>query len=478
MLGPMSNSDLTPAEFRRLGHALIEWIAEYRERVATLPVMSAVRPGAIRQALPTAPPLEGGTLDTIVEDLNRVVLPGVTHWNHPRFFAYFPSNSALSSVLAELVTAGLGAQTMSWQTSPAAAELEEVMMDWLRQMTGLPETFTGVIQDAGSTSTLVSLLCARERSTGHSQQRAGLQGEAAALVVYTSDQAHSSVEKAARLAGFGAQRVRLIPTDDHHAMRVDALREAIARDLAAGLTPCAIVATIGTTATTAIDPVPDLADVAATRGLWLHVDACLAGTAMILPECRALFRGLDRADSLVWNPHKWLGTTFDFSAYYVRDPDHLVRVMSTNPSYLQTTVDGQVRNYRDWGIPLGRRFRALKLWFLLREQGVAGLQARVRRDLANAQWLAQQVDAAPGWQRVAPCTFQTVCVRHVPAGMSEAQVDAHNHAWAEALNRSGTAYVTTTQLKGRVIVRLSIGALQTERADVEALWQHLQQAVG
>jgi aromatic-L-amino-acid/L-tryptophan decarboxylase len=402
MLGPMPNPDLTPAEFRRLGHELIEWIAEYRERVATLPVMSTVRPGAIRQALPTTPPIEGGTLATIVEDLNRVVVPGVTHWNHPRFFAYFPSNSALSSVLAELVTAGLGAQTMSWQTSPAAAELEEVMMDWLRQMTGLPETFTGVIQDAGSTSTLVSLLCARERSTNHSQQRAGLQGEAAELVVYTSDQAHSSVEKAARLAGFGAHHLRLIPTDDQHAMRVEALREAIARDVAAGLKPCAIVATVGTTATTAIDPLSEIADFASAHGLWLHVDACLAGTAMILPECRALFRGVDRADSLVWNPHKWLGTTFDFSAYYVRDPGHLVRVMSTNPSYLQTTVDGQVRNYRDWGIPLGRRFRALKLWFLLREQGVAGLQARVRRDLANAQWLAQQVDAAPGWQR---CVF-------------------------------------------------------------------------
>ncbi len=470
----MSNPDLTPAEFRRLGHELIEWIAEYRERVATLPVMSPARPGAIRDALPTTPPEQGGTLATIIDDLNRLVLPGVTHWNHPRFFAYFPSNSALSSVLAELVTAGLGAQTMSWQTSPAAAELEEVMMDWLRQMTGLPESFTGVIQDAGSTSTLVSLLCARERSTNHGQERTGQQ---LPLVVYTSDQAHSSVEKAARLAGFGAQRVRLVATDEQHAMRVDLLREAIARDLALGLTPCALVATVGTTATTAIDPLSALADVAAEHGLWFHVDACLAGTAMILPECREAFRGLERADSLVWNPHKWLGTTFDFSAYYVRDPAHLVRVMSTNPSYLQTTVDGQVRNYRDWGIPLGRRFRALKLWFLLREQGVAGLQARVRRDLANAAWLAKQVDSTPGWQRMAPVPFQTVCVRHVPQGLSEAEVNAHNQAWAEDLNRSGAAYVTTTQLKGRVIVRLSIGALQTEHAEVVALWQLLQAAV-
>lgn len=457
-------------DFRRLGHDLVDWIADYRAGIAGLPVMSTAKPGEILDTLPSEPPAAPDGLETLLGDLDRLVMPGITHWNHPAFFAYFPSNSSLSSVLAEFVAAGIGAQAMSWQTSPAAAEMEERMMEWLRQMAGLPEAFTGVIQDAASTASLVALICARERASGYAQEREGLQGAKMPFTVYVSEQAHSSVDKAARLAGFGQANVRAIATDGDYAMRADALREAITGDIKAGARPCAVVATAGTTATTAMDPLADIAEVAARHGMWLHVDAALAGNAMILPECRPLFAGIERADSIVWNPHKWLGVNFDLSAYYVRDPALLVRVMSTNPSYLRTPEDDRVRNLRDWGIPLGRRFRALKFWFLLRAEGVSGLQARLRRDLDNAQWLAAQVDAADGWERVAPVPLQTVCVRHVPPGMDEQEANAHNLAWAERINRAGQAYLTSALLGKRRIVRVSIGAEPTERGNVEALW--------
>jgi aromatic-L-amino-acid/L-tryptophan decarboxylase len=353
-------------------------------------------------------------------------------------------------------------------------------MDWLRQMLGLPETFTGVIDDTASTATFCALLCARERSTGFSQNRGGLQAEPSPLVVYASDQAHSSVPKGALLAGFGTRHLRLIDTDDDHALRLDLLEAAIEEDLAAGRTPCALVAAVGTTATTALDPVRGMADLAARHGLWLHVDAALAGTAMICPEYRWMWDGVDAADSVVLNPHKWMGTGFDLSAYFVRDPEHLVRVMSTNPSYLRTAQDGRVRNLRDWGIPLGRRFRALKLWFLVREHGVEGLQARVRRDMANARWLAEQVDAAAEWERLAPVPLQTVCLRHVPAEL-EGDEDAlaiHNLTVADGVNLGGDFYLTPSTLKGRQIIRVSIGAQASEREHVEGVWRALQEAAG
>ena len=364
-------------------------------------------------------------------------MPGITHWNHPGFLHYFPSNSDLSSVLADLVSAGLGVQGMSWQTSPAATEVEDVVMEWLREMVGLPDTFTGVIEDTASTSTFTALLCARERTSAFSQNRGGLQAEDAPLVVYASDQAHSSIPKAALLAGFGAEHLRLIETDDEHALRLDLLERAVEDDLAAGRRPCAVVAAVGTTATTALDPVAGIAALCERHGIWLHVDAALAGTAMICPEYRWMWEGVERADSVVFNPHKWMGTGFDLSAYYVRDPEHLVRVMSTDPSYLRTAQDGQVRNLRDWGIPLGRRFRALKLWFLLRAEGVEGLQARVRRDVGNAEWLAEQVVAAPEWGLMAPAPLQTVSLRHVPPALAgdEEALAAHNAAIVAARHR-------------------------------------------
>lgn len=354
-------------EFRRIGHQLIDWIADYRDRIGEFPVMSQVEPGFIRAALPPTPPEIGESLDaSLFQDLEQIVLPGLTHWNHPNFFAYFPSNANLASVLGDLLSTGLGVQGMSWQTSPAATELEEVVVDWMRQLVGLPENFVGVIHDTASTASLVALLCARERITNHAQTEGGLQAEEAPLIVYVSTQSHSSIEKAALLAGFGRVHLRSIATDDEYGMRADLLERAINLDLERGLRPCAVIATIGTTATTAIDPLEKIATIAQKYNLWLHVDAALAGAAMILPECRYMWSGVEHADSLVWNPHKWLGAAFDCSLYYVRDSEHLIRVMSTNPSYLQTGADGQVKNFRDWGIPLGRRFRALKLWLLIR----------------------------------------------------------------------------------------------------------------
>ena len=347
----------------------------------------------------------------------------------------------------------------------------------MRQLLDLPAAWSGVIQDTASTCTLVALVCARERTSDYCLSRGGLQAENRPLVVYASEQSHSSVEKAALLAGFGRANVRKITHDKDYAMRSDALAAAVREDIAAGKKPCAIVATTGSTVSTALDPVDAIAGVAGAHGMWLHVDAAMAGSAMILPECRWMWRGIESADSLVINPHKWLGAVFDCSLYYVRDPDLLVRVMSTNPSYLRTAADDQVKNYRDWGIPLGRRFRALKLWCLLRAEGVAGLQARLRRDLSNAQWLLAQVRATPGWRVLAPVHLQTLCVRHEPPGLEGKALDDHTLGWLGRINQSGKAYLIPAILDGRWMVRVSIGAESTEREHVEALWRLMREVV-
>ena len=467
---------MTPEEFRRYGHRLIDWLADYHENIADRPVMAATEPGAIRDALPAAPPDEAEDFSAVMGDLDRVVLPGLSLWQHPRFFGYFPANALLAGVLGDFASTGLGVLGLSWQSSPALTEVEEVVTDWLRQMFGLSEAWSGVIQDTASTSTLVALICARERATGYALARGGLQGEGRRPCVYVSAHAHSSVDKGALLAGFGRDNLRLVPFDDQFAMRADALARMVADDLANGHLPVAIVATMGTTATTAIDPIAEIASVARRHAIWLHVDGAMAGSALILPECRAMSQGIEGADSLVINAHKWLGAPFDCSLYYVRDPEHLMRVMSTNPSFLQSSVDGRVKNLRDWGIPLGRRFRALKLWFLIREQGVSGLQKRLRRDLANARRLAEVVAATPGWRVVAPVNLQTVCIRHEPDGLEGQTLDAHTVGWAEAVNRSGAAYLTPAVVDGRWMVRVSIGALTTEAADVDAAWAAIREA--
>ncbi|MGH7655311.1 MAG: pyridoxal phosphate-dependent decarboxylase family protein [Gemmatimonadaceae bacterium] len=467
---------MTPEEFRRQGHAIIDWIADYRRDVGNFPVMAPSAPGDVRRALPAAPPTDSEPFTDIMRDFDRVIVPGITHWQHPSFFGYFPSVGVLSSVLGDFLSTGLGVIGLSWQAGPAVTELEEVVCDWLRQMLGLSDAWSGVIHDTASTNAIVALICARERASHFALGRGGLQGEDRPLVVYASAHAHSSVDKAALVAGFGRENLRLVPCDEHNAMRADELAALIESDVRAGRVPCAVVATVGTTTATAVDPVAAIAAVAKRFGIWLHVDAAMAGSAMILPECRWMWEGVEGADSLVVNAHKWLGAAFDCSLYYVRDPEHLVRVMSTNPSYLRSSADGAVKNFRDWGLPLGRRFRALKLWCLIREQGVAGLQARLRRDLENAKWLESQVRAATEWRVLAPVALQTVCVRHEPAGLAGEALDAHTQRWAERLNQSGAAYVTPAILDGRWMVRVSIGAEQTEREHVEELWAAMKHA--
>lgn len=468
---------MTPEQFRQHGHQLIDLIADYRQTIAERPVMAQVEPGYLKAALPVAAPHQGEPFEAILDDFNKLVMPGLSHWQHPDFYGYFPSNGTLSSVLGDFLSTGLGVLGLSWQSSPALSELEETTLDWLRQLLGLSTQWSGVIQDTASTSTLVALICARERASNFALTRGGLQGQPKPLIVYASAHAHSSVDKAALLAGFGRENIRLIATDEQFAMQPAALQAAIAADLAAGNQPCAIVATTGTTTTTALDPLAAIGAISQAHQLWLHVDSAMAGSAMILPECRWMWDGIELADSVVVNAHKWLGVAFDCSIYYVRDPQHLIRVMSTNPSYLQSAVDGEVKNLRDWGIPLGRRFRALKLWLMLRSEGVEALQQRLRRDLDNARWLAAQVEAAEDWQVLAPVQLQTLCIRHCPDGLEGAALDAHTRAWADRLNGSGLAYVTPATLEGQWMVRVSVGALPTEREHVERLWANLQAVV-
>jgi len=469
---------MTPEEFRAAGHRLVDWIADYRTRVqsGSLPIMARTAPGDIRRALPAEPPLEGESFDAVMRDVEGIVVPGLTLWQHPNFHGYFPSNASLPSVLGDFLSTGLGVLGLSWQSSPALTEVEEVATDWLRQMVGLSDAWQGVIQDTASTTTMLALICARERATNFALGRGGLQEQGSPLVVYTSQYSHSSVDKAALLAGFGRHFVRHIACDDRYAMRPDALEAAIAEDVAEGRTPCAVVATTGTTTSTALDPVGKIVEIAQRFGLFVHVDAAMGGSAMILPECRWMWEGIEGADSVVVNVHKWLGVAFDCSMHLVRDSELLVRVMSTTPSYLRSAVDEQVRNYRDWGIPLGRRFRALKFWFLVREQGAHGLQARLRRDIENAQWLAEQVRATPEWSVLAPVPLQTLCVRHSPSGVSGDALDAHTQRWCDAINRSGSAYLTPAILDGRWMVRVSIGSEATERRHVERLWEIMREA--
>jgi len=468
---------MTPEEFKAAGYRVIDWIADYRAGIEARAVMAKTAPGDVKAMLPASPPRRPESFDAILADLDRVVMPGITNWQHPRFFGYFPANALLSSVLGDCVSTGLGVNGLAWQASPALTEVEEVVTDWLRQMLGLSEAWSGVINDTASTSTLVALLCARERASQYSLAGGGLQSEAKPLVVYASAHSHSSVEKAALLAGFGKTNVRVVPQEGSHAMRAESLASMVSEDIRDGRVPCAVVATAGTTTSTALDPIEAIARVATANNMWLHVDAAMAGSAMILPECRWMWEGVEHADSLIVNPHKWLGAVFDCTIYFIRDPEHLVRVMSTNPSYLKTQADGRVKNYRDWGLPLGRRFRALKLWFLIREQGVEGLQTRLRRDLDNAKWLAAEIGKTPNWTVLAPVPLQTLCIRHEPAGLIGEALDKHTLDWAGRVNQSGEAYVTPAMLDGRWVVRVSIGAELTEREHVQQLWQLLQDLV-
>jgi len=469
---------MQPDEFRRHAHQLVDWMADYMRDVSALPVTADVRPGDIIRRLPHSPPAEGEPFDRLFQDFTDVIVPGMTHWNHPGWFAYFPGNNSPPSVLAEMLTATLGAQCMSWATSPAATELEQLTMNWLRQMLALPEEFTGVIQDTASTATLVALLSARERATGYRTGREGVTEGRPRLVVYASREAHSSVDKAVKLAGYGMEQLRRVPVDDRYSMRSDALAEMMDRDIEAGLIPACVVATVGTTSSTAVDPDEPIAEVCRTHGVWLHVDAAYAGTAAIVPEHRGLFQGVEHADSLVLNPHKWMLVNFDCSAYFVRDTDALLRTFQLTPEYLRTSVDAEVANFRDWGIQLGRRFRALKLWFVIRSYGVSGLQAVVRKHVALAHELAGWIEASPDFELMAPVPLGLVCLRYNPANaeLGDARLDQLNAALLSAVNATRRVHLTHTRLAGRYVIRVAIGQRQTEREHVTELWNLLRES--
>jgi len=468
------------AEFRRHGRDLVDWIADYLENSDRYPVMAQTEPGQVAGTLPLHAPEQGEDMADIWTDFERDILPGVTHWNHPRFFAYFPANNSGPAILGEMLSAGLGINSMLWQTSPAATELESRVMHWLGELLGLPEGFHGVIQDTASTATLGALVCARERTTGFAVNERGMTGLDGALRIYISTEAHSSVLKGARIAGFGAANVVPIQVrEDDRAGRVmdaAALEVQIAADKAAGYVPCCVVGTVGTTSSTAIDPLAEIGPVCQRHDLWLHVDAALAGSAALLPEKRWIFDGLEHADSMVFNPHKWLLTNFDCSAYYVRDPEHLERTMTVNPEYLKTARDPEVHNFRDWGIPLGRRFRALKLWFVLRSYGAAGLREFLAAHIELAAEFAEWVEAAEDWEVLAPVPLNTVCFRWRPVGMDEDATAEANRLLMEKINAEGVIYLTHTKLGGVYCLRLAVGQRATKREHVEEAWRVLREA--
>jgi aromatic-L-amino-acid decarboxylase len=463
---------MTPEEFRRYGRAVIDWIADYHERIETFPVLARAEPGQIRASLPAQAPEHGEPFEHILADVNSLILPGITHWQSPSFFAYFPSNSSGPAVLGELLSAGLGVQGMLWATSPACTELETHVLDWLADMLDLPGKFRssasggGVIQDTASSATLCALLAARERATGFASNDRGCDGK---LVAYASTQAHSSIEKAVKIAGLGAGNLRLVEVDKAFAMRPEALAKQIAEDRKAGMTPAFVCATVGTTSSNALDPLEPIGDICRREGIWFHVDAAMSGTAALCPEFRDIQSGLESADSYCFNPHKWMFTNFDCDCFYVADRKALIQTLSVLPEYLRNkaTESGAVIDYRDWQIPLGRRFRALKLWFVIRHYGVEGLRHHVRRHVALAQGLVRRISESPDFELAAPAPLNLVCFRH--RGGEEL-----NRRLLESLNRSGGLYLTHTMLDGKFTLRLCVGQTRTEDRHVEAAWREIE----
>jgi aromatic-L-amino-acid decarboxylase len=464
---------MTPDDFRRHGHAVVDWIADYYARIESFPVLSRVEPGQIRTALPSGPSAKGESFDAIWGDVEKIILPGITHWQSPNFYAYFPCNASGPAILGDLLSSGLGVQGMLWATSPACTELETHVLDWLVAMLDLPHKFLstatggGVIQDTASSASLCALLAARERATNFVSNRRGCDGK---LVAYTSSQAHSSIEKDVQIAGLGRQNLRLIPVDENFAMRPEALARQIQEDRHAGLVPCFVCATVGTTSSNAIDPVSAIGPICREQNLWLHVDAAMSGTAALCPEFRHIQNGLEFADSYAFNPHKWMFTNFDCDCFYVADRKALVQTLSVLPEYLrnQATETGAVIDYRDWQIPLGRRFRSLKLWFVIRHYGIEGLQYHVRRHVELAQQFAEWVRKDPRFELAAPVPLNLVCFRHKGG-------DEVNQALMDRLNRSGDLYLTHTRLGGRLTLRLCVGQTNTTARHVERAWQRIKE---
>jgi aromatic-L-amino-acid decarboxylase len=464
---------MTPEEFRRQGRAVVDWIADYYERVESLPVLSRVEPGQIRTSLPSEPPLHGESFEAVLADIDELILPGVTHWQSPNFFAFFPANTSGPAILGELLSAGLGVQGMLWSTSPSCTELESHVLDWLVDMLDLPAKFKssgpggGVIQDTASSASLCAVLAARERATDFTINHRGGNGR---LIAYASTQAHSSIEKAVKIAGIGQKNLRLVEVDDHFSMRPDALAQQIAKDKQAGRVPFFVCATVGTTSSNAMDPVSEIGQICSDQGIWLHVDAAMSGTAALCPEFRYLHKGMDLADSYCFNPHKWMFTNFDCDCFYVADRKVLIETLSILPEYLRNKASesGAVIDYRDWQIPLGRRFRSLKLWFVIRHYGVEGLRSHIRRHVELAQDFASWVQEDDRFELAVPRPLNLVCFRHRGG-------DTLNQQLLDQLNGSGHLYLTHTRLDGRLTLRLCVGQTHTDSRHVKQAWKRIQE---
>ncbi len=461
---------MTSDEFRKHAHELVDWMARYMDEVEKYPVKSTVKPGEIFSKLPDEPPVKPESFESFMKDMDEIIMPGITHWQSPNFYAYFPANTSAPSILAEMIMATLGAQCMIWETSPSAAELEEKMMIWLRELIGLPKTFEGVIQDSASTSTLAAILTAREKATDF---KANDEGAAAlpGLRVYCSEQTHSSIEKAVKISGIGRKNLVRIPVRKDFTMDVQKLREAIENDKKAGLKPCCVIATIGTTGTTAIDPLKPIGRICAENGIWLHVDAAMGGTALILPEYQWMLDGREFIDSIVFNPHKWMFTGFDCSAYFVKNPAYLIKTFEILPEYLRTRTRGAVNDYRDWGVPLGRRFRALKLWSVIRMYGAEGLRDKVRGHIRIAKRLAETIMHENDFQILAPVTLNVVCFRYKPSGKSEEELNRLNETLNHRLNDEGKIYLTHTTVNGVYTLRMVTGQTNVTPEHVDLAWK-------
>lgn len=465
---------MTPDEFRRHGHATVEWVARYMEQVEQFPVLSTVKPGDIRSKLPAEPPQQGESMEAILRDFDEIIMPGITHWQSPNFFAYFPANTSAPGILGELIAAGLNTQGMLWSTSPACTELETHVMDWIVDLLGLPSGFRsdglggGVIEDSASSSTLCAILAARERATGFVSNRYGPDGT---LVAYASTQTHSSIEKGIRIAGLGSDNLRLIDVDNVYSMRPDELERAIVADKAAGLHPFLVVATVGTTSSNAMDPLPAIGEISRRHGLWLHVDGAMSGTAAVCPEFRHIHQGLELVDSYVFDPHKWMFGGWGCSCFFVADRASLVGALSILPEYLRNaaSASGSVIDYRDWQIPLGRGFKSLRLWMMLRHYGAEGLRYHIRRHVDLAQQFASWVCADERFELAAPAPLNLVCFRHKEG-------DEVNQSIMDRVNASGRMYMSHTRLGDRLTLRLCVGQSQTEERHVRSAWQLIQEA--
>jgi aromatic-L-amino-acid decarboxylase len=469
---------MQPNEFRRHGHAVVDWIADYLENPEHWPVLPDVRPGELRASLPQSPPSQGESMDAVLDDFRKLIVPATTHWNHPAFMAYFANSSTGAGVLGEALTAALNVNAMLWRTSPAATELELLTLDWLRQMLGLPDKFLGVIGDTASSNTLYALAAAREMHPELRIREDGMSGrtDVPRVVVYCSEEAHSSVDKGVMTLGFGLSSLRKIPTDSQLRLDTRALGAAVESDRRAGAIPLAVVATVGTTSTTAIDPVPDIARICERERMWLHVDASYGGTAAILPEMRHVLEGCDQADSLVVNPHKWLFTPMDCSALYTSRPDLLKRAFQHVPEFLVVSEGEAVVNLMDYGIALGRRFRALKLWFVIRNFGVEGLQAHIREHIRIAQALSKWIDDDPALERLADVNFSTVVFRHRPPGMNAENLNRHNAMVLEKVNATREVYLSHTRVRGSYALRLAIGNIHTTEVHVRRAFDLVREA--